>query len=119
MRRQLVHLAAAAAVAFSATARPAPTAATFPTDDKNIVHLLNRAAFGPRPGDVAKVREIGIERYIDQQLHPEKIVDPALDARVVGLTTVGMSQRQIVNEFEIPQQEMRRERQLAAKTGAD
>jgi len=34
--------------------------------------LLWRAGFGPRPGDVERIRRLGVERYIDQQLHPER-----------------------------------------------
>ena len=82
-----------------------------PTDDKTIVHTLNRLGFGPRPGDVAKVRELGLQRYIDQQLHPERVGDPAVDSRLAGLTTIGMSSREIATRFEIPQLEARRQRQ--------
>ena len=32
------------------------------------VHVLNRAAFGPRPGDVAHVAEIGAAEWIEEQL---------------------------------------------------
>ena len=39
-------------------------------DDKTILHVLNRISFGPRPGDVDRVRQMGLETYIDQQLHP-------------------------------------------------
>ena len=46
-----------------------------PSDDKAIVHILNRIGFGPRPGDVEKVRAIGVQSYIDQQLQPERIPD--------------------------------------------
>jgi len=45
-------------------------AASLPNDDKAIVHVLNRIGFGPRPGDVEKVRAMGLQAYIDQQLHP-------------------------------------------------
>ncbi len=37
------------------------------------LHLLNRLGFGPRPGDVERVKAIGPERYIHEQLHPESI----------------------------------------------
>ncbi len=40
------------------------------------VRLLNRAAFGPGPGDVAMVTAMGLAAYVDQQLHPEKIDEP-------------------------------------------
>ena len=89
------------------------------SDDRAIVHVLNRIGFGPRPGDVAKVREVGLRRYIEQQLQPERIADPGISARLAGLTTVGMSSRQIAEQFEIPQLEMRRERRLAARGTGD
>ena len=59
------------------------SAATFPNDDQAIVHVLNRIGFGPRPGDVEKVRAMGLQRYIDEQLHPERIADAA-DDRAAG-----------------------------------
>src|SRR5579871_934003 len=40
------------------------------------IHALNRLAFGPRPGDFEHVRAIGVEAYIDEQLHPESIPIP-------------------------------------------
>ena len=87
-------------------------------DDKAIVHLLNRVGFGPRPGDVAAVREAGVPRYIEQQLQPERIADGAVAARLSGLTTIGMSSREIAEKFEIPQLQMRQEkRQQAARAG--
>ncbi len=42
-------------------------------DPKRIVHVLNRLAFGPKPGDIQHVQEIGIEAYIKEQLHPEAL----------------------------------------------
>ncbi len=38
-------------------------------------HVLNRLAFGPRPGDIDRVMTVGVDRWIDQQLRPERIVD--------------------------------------------
>ncbi len=48
--------------------------------DQQVEHVLNRLAFGPRPGDVAKVQAMGVDQWIDQQLQPEKIVDRASEA---------------------------------------
>ena len=47
-------------------------------DDRTIVHVLNRIGFGPRPGDVDHVREMGLEAYIDRQLQPERMPDTAM-----------------------------------------
>ncbi len=48
-------------------------------------HMLSRAAFGPRPGDVARVREKGVNAWLGEQLHPERIGDKALDGRLLSL----------------------------------
>src|ERR1700736_2278015 len=79
-----------------------PAAAGLPQDEKTIVHVLNRLGFGPRPGDLEQVRRLGLERYIEQQLHPERIADHAMQARLAGLTTVGLSSRAIAEQYEQP-----------------
>jgi uncharacterized protein (DUF1800 family) len=96
-----------------------PAAAAFPNDDTTIVHVLNRIGFGPAPGDVEKVRRLGLERYIDQQLHPERIADNGVQTRLSGLTTIGMSSRAIAEEYELPALEARRERQKQMKAEGD
>src|SRR5258708_14554014 len=60
---------------------------------KRALHALNRLAFGPRPGDVERVAAMGVDKWIDQQLHPDKIDDHALDARLEQLRTLRMSTR--------------------------
>jgi uncharacterized protein (DUF1800 family) len=53
------------------------------------VHVLNRLAFGPRPGDIARVTQMGVQRYIDEQLAPESVPMPeALAARLQALETL-------------------------------
>lgn len=44
-------------------------------------HLLSRAAFGPWPGDVARVKEMGRDKWIEQQLDHESINDAACELR--------------------------------------
>jgi uncharacterized protein (DUF1800 family) len=95
------------------------SAANRSSDDLAIDHLLNRIGFGARPGDVEKVRAIGVKRYIDQQLHPDRIADSALADRLSALTTIGMSSQQIRDEFELPLVEARRERRNSAKPDED
>src|SRR6266850_2175154 len=67
------------------------SAASLPNDDKTIVHVLNRIGFGPRPGDVEKIRAIGLQAYIDQQLHPERISDVSMEKRLDDLMTLRLS----------------------------
>src|SRR5579863_4024142 len=66
---------------------------------KQAVHVLNRLAFGPRPGDVDHVMAIGVDNWIDQQLHPDKIDDNALDARLSPFRTLRMNTHEIVENF--------------------
>src|SRR5882757_1318035 len=84
------------------------------SNDKTIVHVLNRVAFGPGSGDLERVRAIGVTRYIDDQLHPERLTDAGMDARLAGLQTLRMTSREIAEQFEIPQLQARRAKQQAA-----
>lgn len=68
-------------------------------EQKRAVHALNRLAFGPRPGDVQQVMAMGVDRWIDLQLHPEKIADSAVESRIVQFRTLRMSPREMVEEF--------------------
>ncbi len=76
------------------------------TGDRQIVHVLNRLTFGPRPGDVELVRRMGVEKWIDQQLHPERIPDdPLLEAKLKPLETLRMEPIDVARKFTIsPQQ---------------
>ena len=68
-------------------------------NDKRIVHALNRFTFGVRPGDVERVRAMGLDKWLDQQLHPERIDDSALEARLAPFRTLKMSTREMVENF--------------------
>ena len=103
-------------VAVAITAGVAVSAAV-PGGDPPIVHVLNRIAFGPRPGDVEKVRGIGLERYIDQQLRPDRLPDAAMSDRLRLLTTIGLSADEIAERYERPVMEARRERRQQDKEG--
>src|SRR5262252_9443045 len=45
--------------------------------DEAILHALNRLAYGPRPGDIERVRQTGLAKWIEQQLNPNSIDDKA------------------------------------------
>jgi uncharacterized protein (DUF1800 family) len=66
---------------------------------KRAVHALNRLAFGPRPGDVEKVQAMGVDLWIDLQLHPERISDDALQSRLAPFRTLRMSSHEIAEAF--------------------
>jgi hypothetical protein len=48
------------------------------SETEAVAHVLSRLTFGARPGDAERVREVGIENWIDGQLHPETIADSAM-----------------------------------------
>lgn len=77
--------------------------ATQMEDDKRIVHALNRFTFGVRPGDMERVRTIGLDQWFDEQLHPEKINDSAIEARLEPFRTLKMSTKEMVENFPPPQ----------------
>ena len=64
------------------------------TKDQQVLHALDRLTFGPRPGDVEIVKKMGVKKWIDLQLHPEKIAEsPLLDAKLAPLETLRMTNR--------------------------
>ncbi|HEY4902828.1 MAG TPA: DUF1800 domain-containing protein [Candidatus Sulfotelmatobacter sp.] len=66
---------------------------------KRAVHALNRLTFGPRPQDVQQVIAMGIDQWIDLQLHPEKINDGALESRLAAFRTLRMSPKELAESF--------------------
>jgi uncharacterized protein (DUF1800 family) len=80
-------------------------AASSPNDNahRRALHALNRLTFGSRPGDLQRVMAMGVDQWIDLQLHPGKIDDSALDARLEPLRTLRMSTKEIAEDFPDPQ----------------
>ncbi|HEY7547295.1 MAG TPA: DUF1800 domain-containing protein, partial [Blastocatellia bacterium] len=78
------------------------------TEEQKIIHLLNRAGFGPRQGDVEKVKRMGIDKYIDLQLHPDRINDSAIEARLTTFPSLKMSNDEIGEKYPPPGQLARR-----------
>ncbi len=90
-----------------------------PADDASILHALNRLTWGPRPGDVDRVRAIGFERWLEQQLHPEGIKDPALGARLASLETAGLSSAELRKGYEVPRDAKQEIKHKQAAMGDD
>jgi uncharacterized protein (DUF1800 family) len=89
----------ALATAQLALAKKKTTVAPPMNAQKRAAHALNRLTFGPRPGDYERVSKMGVDKWIDLQLHPEKINDSALEARLESFRTLQMSTQQIVENF--------------------
>ncbi len=72
-------------------------------EQKRALHASNRLTFGPRPGDVQRVVAMGVDKWIELQLHPDKIDDHALAARIEPFRTLRMSTKELVENFPPPQ----------------
>ncbi|HUM06817.1 MAG TPA: DUF1800 domain-containing protein [Terriglobales bacterium] len=83
----------------SALGRKKEKAARSMDEQKRAVHALNRLTFGPRPGDVERVMQTGVDNWIEQQLHPEKIDDSTVEARLAPFRTLRMDTRELVESF--------------------
>ncbi|HEX8687683.1 MAG TPA: DUF1800 family protein, partial [Pyrinomonadaceae bacterium] len=94
---------------FAAAQAPAAKApARRMSEEQRVVHVLNRLAFGARPGDVERVRRMGVEAYIEQQLNPSKLDDSAAEARLRDFPTLGMSNSELLAKYPQPGQLLRR-----------
>jgi uncharacterized protein (DUF1800 family) len=77
-----------------------PTAGAQQTKgESRALHALNRLTFGPRPGDVAAVQAMGLSTWFEMQLHPEKIDDSALNARLAQFPAMQLPQQQLVARY--------------------
>jgi uncharacterized protein (DUF1800 family) len=70
---------------------------------KRAIHALNRLTFGPCPGELQQVLAIGVDKWIDQQLHPEKINDAALEFRLSPFRTLRMDSREMMQDYPSPE----------------
>jgi uncharacterized protein (DUF1800 family) len=89
------------------------------TERQRAQHALSRLAFGARPGDVDRVLFLGVDKWIEQQLHPERLSDAAVDAQLRRYGTLRYSDAQIVAEFYKPLQEMRKAKKSKEELDAD
>ena len=90
--------------------------------DEAILHALNRLAYGPRPGDVERVRQMGLAKWIDQQLNPNSIDDKAVEARLETYPTLRMSSATLLAQYPQPKQaekQAAKQAQAVASTRSD
>ena len=77
------------------------------TEQQRIVHVLNRLGFGARPGDVERVKAIGVENYINEQLNPEKISDSVAESKVRDLSALNLTTAELYEKYPQPGQLLR------------
>lgn len=72
------------------------------TEDQKIIHILNRLGFGARPGDVEKVKSIGIKKYIEQQLNPNSINDTIAESKLRNFEVLKLSNDELFSKYPAP-----------------
>lgn len=89
--------------------------------DEQVQHVLNRLAFGARPGDAAAVRAMGVDRWIQRQLHPQAIPNATTERLVARYATLTVPADQLVETYQAVQQaqnQQKRQQAAAGDTGA-
>jgi len=92
------------AAARSASAAPAGVAlpASSLTEDQRIIHVLNRLGYGPRPGDLERVKRIGLGAYVERQLDPARIPDDRAEVFVQAFPTLALSVPEALQAYPEP-----------------
>jgi uncharacterized protein (DUF1800 family) len=100
------------AAALLASALPSYAAALTP--EQQAIHVLNRLGYGPKPGDIERVVQMGVQRYVESQLHPESIPYPeALTQRLATLASANAPAGDVVRDFEQLRKDVRDEEEGA------
>src|SRR5262245_9576889 len=86
-----------------AQAPPQSDAAKKLTEEQKVAHLLDRATFGARPGDVERVMKLGWEKYLDEQLRPERISDQVVEQRLKNIESIHLSSAELAKNYPPPQ----------------
>jgi uncharacterized protein (DUF1800 family) len=106
-----------ALILITMTALPAVTAAAQDVTGADAasrdsaLHLLNRAAWGPRPGDVERLLAMGIDAWLTSQLAPEGLADGAAEAFVRQYAVLRQSTAEL-GRMLAEQQQARARRQM-------
>jgi uncharacterized protein (DUF1800 family) len=73
------------------------------TEEQKIAHLLDRVTFGARPGDLERVMKSGWEKYLDEQLRPERISDQVVEQRLKNIESIHLSSAELAKNYPPPQ----------------
>jgi len=73
------------------------------TEEQKVEHLLDRVTFGARPGDVERVMQLRWEKYLDEQLHPERISDQVAEQKLKNIESIHLSNAELAKSYPPPQ----------------
>src|SRR4029077_21090996 len=90
VRRPTAFAVLLASVAGCSSVQPRAESSALPiqtlSESERIAHVLSRLTFGARSGDAERVAAMGVDGWIDQQLHPESIADSAVVAALAPIS---------------------------------
>ena len=95
--------AAAPSVASGPAEMPVVTGYRELTADQQVLHAVSRLTFGAKPGEIDRVRAMGVDRWIDQQLHPERIPDAATESFFASYETYHATAAELERKYPRPQ----------------
>ncbi len=87
------------------------------TADQQVQQVLNRLAFGPRPGDVAQVRAMGVDQWMARQLAPDRIDDGVADRIMASYAILARPTSELVAMYDTGQLAIRQRQKQLARQG--
>lgn len=72
------------------------------TEDQKAAHVMNRLGFGARPGDIERVKAIGVQKFIEHQLNALSIDDAVAESKVKNLEIFGMTTAEVFAKYPNP-----------------
>jgi uncharacterized protein (DUF1800 family) len=73
------------------------------TEEQKVAHLLDRVTYGARPGDIERVMKLGWEKYLEEQLHPDRISDQSVEVRLKNIESIHLSSAELAKIYPRPQ----------------
>ncbi|MEO6446045.1 MAG: DUF1800 domain-containing protein [Gemmatimonadaceae bacterium] len=70
--------------------------------DAQALHVLNRLAFGARPNEVERVKAVGVDRWMEQQLHPSRVPDATLERSLASYSTLDKQASELLQAYPPP-----------------
>ena len=93
------------------TARTGPDYSAFQkklSKDEQILQAANRLTFGPKPGEIEEIRKLGVKKWAELQLHPERIAEnPELTSKLEPLESLRLTQADVARTY--PNQQLIRQ----------
>ncbi len=85
--------------ALTALATPACEVLAADTDESLIRHVLSRLTYGPRPGDIARLKQTGLQAFIEEQLDPDRLDDSALEEQICRFDVLWSSPGELYRKY--------------------